>query len=98
MSGHGREELERTATKGEEVGRLLACDAVREVIGERLASGREAILALPSRDAGRFARLKAGLEALEELVSALESVVRAGEEARASLFPDGGKEAGSRVL
>ncbi|MFZ5425780.1 MAG: hypothetical protein ACOZEN_02295 [Thermodesulfobacteriota bacterium] len=88
-------ELERTARRGEEVARLLACDAVREVIDESVASRREAILALKSEEAGRFSLIKAGLEALEELVAALESLAAQGDEARARM--SGGGQRG-RVL
>lgn len=91
-------ELEDAARRGEEVARFLASPAVREVIGERQASAREAILALASGESGRFARLKAGLEALEELVSALEATVRAGEEARAALAGERASRGAARIL
>lgn len=82
MSHH---ELERQAVRGEEVARLLACDAVREVIEEQLASRRETILALKASQTAEFGRVKAGLEAMEELVAALSSVAELGELARERL-------------
>lgn len=92
-----RLELEGLALRGEEVGRLLACDAVREAVEELLAAKREAILNLKSAQADQFARLKAGLEAMEELMAALASVAELGELARERL---GAAEAGAggRVL
>lgn len=92
-----RQELERQALRGEDIGRLLDCDGVREVIGEHLAARREAIMALKSDQAETFARLKAGLEAVEEFVAALESAAELGGQARQALSsPDG--ETGGRVL
>lgn len=78
-------ELEHLARRGEEVGRLLHCDAVREVIEEQLDIRREAILNLKAAETAEFGRLKAGLEALEELVAALTCVVDVGDEARGRL-------------
>lgn len=93
-----RQELERQALSGEDIVRLLHCDGVREVIGEHLAARREAIMALKSDQAGEFSRLKAGLEAVEEFVAALESAAELGGQARQALAgPDGG-ETGGRVL
>lgn len=77
--------MERAARRGEEVARFLACDAVREVIDEGIASRREAILALKSDESRRFSLIKAGLEALEELVASLESLAAQGDEARARM-------------
>lgn len=92
-------ELEQLARRGEEVGRLLHCDAVREVLEEQLAARREAILNLKAAETAEFSRIKAGLEALEELVAALTCVVQAGDDARARLggSAEGGGNAG-RVL
>jgi len=78
-------ELELLSRRGEEVGRLLHCDAVREVIDEQLDIRREAILNLKAAETAEFGRIKAGLEALEELVAALTCVVEVGDEARARL-------------
>lgn len=92
-------ELELLSRRGEEVGRLLHCDAVREVIEEQLAARREAILNLKAADTAEFGRLKAGLEALEELVAALTCVVQAGDDARARLGgPSGSLATAGRVL
>jgi hypothetical protein len=94
-----RLDLERQAARGEEVGRLLACDAVREAIGEQVAARREAILTLKSGQAEDFTRIKSGLEALEELMAALASVAELGEQARERLAQsDGGTETNGRVL
>ncbi|WP_243358527.1 hypothetical protein [Fundidesulfovibrio terrae] len=94
-----RLELERQTARGEEVGRFLACDAVREVIEEQLAAKREAILNLKSAQAGEFTRIKSAFEALEELVAALTSVAELGEQARERLGQDeSGPENGGRVL
>lgn len=96
MSHH---ELERQAVRGEEVARLLACDAVREVIEEQLASRREAILGLKAAQTREFARIKAGLEALEELLAALSCVAELGEQARERLGSAmEGTATGGRVL
>ena len=87
-----REELERQALQGEEVARLLECDAVRGLLDGQLAARREAILALEPSDTQGFTRLRAGLAALEEFLAGLHSLAAAGEQARerlASAAPDG---------
>ena len=94
-----QEELERLAVRGEEIERFLACDAVREVIDGQLAARREAILNLTADQAEVFKRLRAGLEALEELVAGLSCAAALGEEARQQLGAADGKTAtGGRVL
>lgn len=93
-----RDELERLGARGEEVARFLACDAVGETIQDELARRREAILGLKSSQAEEFGRLKAGLEALEELVAALESYAESGRQARESLRRDADTTNAGRVL
>ncbi|MFP5238850.1 MAG: hypothetical protein ACLGQW_03375 [Acidobacteriota bacterium] len=83
-----REELERQALQGEEVARLLECDAVRALLEGQLTARREAILALDPADAAGFTRLKAGLAALEEFLAGLHSLAAAGEQARERLASD----------
>jgi hypothetical protein len=93
-----RQELERQALRGEDIGRLLDCDGVREVIEEHLAARREAIVALKSDQAETFARLKAGLEAVEDFLAAIESAAELGGLARQALADLDGGETGGRVL
>ncbi|WP_243311693.1 hypothetical protein [Fundidesulfovibrio agrisoli] len=92
-----REDLERQALQGEEVARLLECDAVRVLLEGQLSARREAILALDPGDAPGFTRLKAGLAALEEFLAGLHSLAAAGEQARERLASEANAGRG-RVL
>jgi len=93
-----RQELEREAVRGEEVARLLACDAVRQAIEEQLRARREAILALRADQTAEFARARAGLEAMETLVASLESIAELGGLARERLAGDATAQPKRRIL
>ena len=89
--------LERLALQGEEVARLLACDAVRDMLQEQLTARREALFGLDATDTAGFVRCKAGLDALEQFAAGLESLAAQGQEARQRLA-DGGVRKDARVL
>ncbi|GFK95993.1 hypothetical protein NNJEOMEG_03867 [Fundidesulfovibrio magnetotacticus] len=93
-----RLELEREAVRGEEVARLLACDAVRQAVEEQLNARREAILALRSDQTAEFARIRSGLEAMEALMASLESIAALGGLARERLAGGRAEETARRVL
>ena len=83
-----RDELITQSVAGSELERLLENDTVQAVAKEQLAARREAILGLPPGEAGRFAILKAGHDALEEFLAALAAMVELGRQAGQTLAED----------
>lgn len=79
------DDLETQAALGEDVERLLANPLVQACLKEHLAGLRASILDLGADQTAAFTRQKAGLEAVLELVSSLETVAELGRQARQKL-------------
>ena len=79
------DDLETQAALGEDVERLLANPLVKDCVQSHLDGLRAQILDLGADQTAAFTRQKAGLEAVREFLSGLETVAELGRQARLKL-------------